>query len=122
VDEFEPTTEKLSVFREIHAQYDAERAAEAQEASESELSEIEMSQDDIKNGAIEKSCRSSQNNGSFLNTTLDSVGDETTQKFALNCFASPARNILDGSDVECGAHSDFEEIDVSPESLGLDFV
>jgi len=76
VDDFEPTTERLSAFREIHAQYDADRAAEAQDGSEGELSEIEMCQDS-KNGAIEKSYRSSQNNGSFLNTTLDSVGDET---------------------------------------------
>jgi hypothetical protein len=122
VDEFEPYTEKLSVFREIHSLYDAENASEAQEASEGELSEIEMSQEGIKNGGIERSCRSSQNNGSFLNTTQDSVGDEIPHKFPLIRFASPAINIMEGSDVVNGGDSDFEEMDVSPESLGLDFV
>ena len=83
VEQYEPTTTTLSVFADIHAEYDAKVVAEAQaqqEASESELSEIEMSPEMIKAASygsfIEKSAENDSNSRSFLNTTLDSENVE----------------------------------------------
>ena len=83
VEQYEPTTSSLSVFASIHAEYDERVAAEAQaqqEASESELSEIEMSPEMIKAASfssfMDKSAETDSNSRSFLNTTQDSANEE----------------------------------------------
>ena len=57
-----------------------------------------------------------------MNTTQDSAEDDIVLKFAPNGSILPARNAIYGSDDEIGANTDSEEINVSPASLGLDFV
>ena len=83
VEQYEPTTSSLSVFASIHAEYDERVAAEAQaqqEASESELSEIEMSPEMIKAASfssfMDKSAETDSNSRSFLTTTQDSANEE----------------------------------------------
>ena len=126
---FVPEPERLPVFAQIHAQYDAERAAERQQMqaeSDSELSEIEMSPEMMRNndysGEIEKSACGDSNQTSFLNTTVDSSIEESLPKIALNQCYSPARIHSDESSSEMCGDSDSEELDVCPRSLGLDFV
>ena len=54
--------------------------------------------------------------------THDSVTDENNQRLALNLSSSPARvqKALELS--ETGSDSECEDLNVSPRSLGIDFV
>jgi hypothetical protein len=119
---YKPATTTLSVFKQIHAAWDAENAPETPEVSDSELSEIEHCQDAVKTASVEDKSFNEQNSGSFLNTTSESVEDQIPHKFALNCFGSPARIALEVSDEESCGEAEEEDIDVSLASLGLDFV
>ena len=85
-----------------------------------------MSQDAIRetdgDEVVEKSLSLSQNSVSFMNTTQDSAEDEVLKKFSPNDILLRARMTIYGSDDEIGADMDSEEIEVSPASLGIDFV
>ena len=122
---YKPSTARLEVFANIHDMYDAEHAEE-QEATESELSEIEVVSEaagldlELCEG---KSPLGDSNATSFLNTTGDSgIEDFPQSKFAPNCFYSPCSLPLDSSDSEKNDESDQEDLDLSPQSFGLDFV
>ena len=70
-----------------------------------------------------KSPRNTSRKGSFLNSTLDSLNDENSLKFAPSLTGSPVSISLEASDDEMGADSEeIDEHEVSLHSLGLDFV
>ena len=125
----EPTTSRLPVFREIHAFYDARKATQlalTQESSEGELSDIEMSAEVIKSAAFacigEKFGENEQISASFLNTSQDSASDDSQIKFALKVAHSPATIAINADGDDQGSDSDEEMAELSPRSLGLDFV
>lgn len=118
---FQPATPRLSVFRQIEAQGEAEEACLplTEDSSDCEVSTESIGAD--FDCSMEKIGNKSSNRGSFLNTTVDSVNDEIAHKFAQNLFYSPARMESESSDSESGAECDLEDIPVSVQSLELDF-
>ena len=144
VEQYTPVTSKLSVFSQIHEEYDmkvAEEEAQAhvalQETSESELSDIEMSPEMLKaasySSLIEKPsavAEGDQVSRSFLNTTQDSTSEEqmlSTPKLVFNNIlcspASLATEAMSDEQEECAElKCGDDDLDVSLRSLGLDFV
>jgi len=130
---YESSAKSLSCFAQIHTEYDAEQAqlAASQEPMtlDSDLPETEMSPEMAKSNSYGgnstqcKSEKSDSNNGSNLNTTVDSGIDEFSLKLTMHNFCnSPARITPESSDNEMGDESDCGDLEVSPLSLGLDFV
>jgi hypothetical protein len=136
VCKYEPVTTTLSVFSKIHDEYDEQVAAEAQaqqETSDSEISDIEMSPEMIKAASygsliMEKvQAEGDSISRSFLNTTQDSTNEDSPQKFPLSLLGGAARFSVEQTDSqECSDEGEddleSEDLDVSPRSLGLDFV
>lgn len=70
-----------------------------------------------------KAPRSRQKSNSFLNSTLGSADDVSSENFALKISDSPARTRIHAyEDDEMCADGEIDEKDVSLRSLGLDFV